>query len=589
MNIFNFIKTRVSILDVVSQYAALKKNGLYWKGCCPFHHERTASFTVSPHKEIYYCFGCNAGGDVIDFISRVEHCSQIEAAQHLAEQHHITLPENITHENSEAHADHKKRYFALCAAVARWCTKMLTTNAYASAYLEQRGITSSMIDHFSLGYFPGGAAHIKSLLNDLKKESFLLQDLINARIVLEGKNYPYSPFEERIIFPIKDHLGRFCGFGGRIFKPNDDRAKYYNSHDHEFFNKSAVMFAFDQAKKIIQEKGQVFLVEGYTDCIAMVQAGYYNTIATLGTACTLEHLKILARHAHRIYVMYDGDAAGQKAMLRLTQLCWQVDLELFVITLPQKDDPASFLQKENTLTPYILQAQDIFFFFVEQMGKEFLTKSLHDRLAIMKTLLDTIITVADPLKRDMLLQKAASTCNIPFETLKYELKRVNEHAQKEMPSEHASKNESPAPTLKQIPVLEKKLFAALIQMDISLDKEDEFFLTTQLTAPLAELYKYFLNFKNYNQKERFNHFFELLSPKQQQAISRLLLEYEMPTDQGLVMELFAQFQKKQWKMIVNDVKMKLTHASQASQPEEVQKILYEFQQLKEKMAHKGLL
>src|SRR5579859_5964285 len=346
MNLFSFVKSQVFILDVINEYVTVKKAGIYYKGTCPFHSEKTASFTVSPHKEIFYCFGCHATGDVIAFIAQIEHCSQKEAADHLIDRHGIEVPAHISieRETSQEH-NQKKRYFELCDLAAEWAHKNLETNPQALSYFTNRGFTKQTLQLFNVGYFAGGQNGIKNLINFVGQHQFLIDDLLEAHILVQGKQVRYSPFEERLLFPIKDNLGRSCGFGGRIFKEGDERAKYYNSHENQFFTKGSLFFGLHMAKQSIQERASAFIVEGYTDCMAMVQHGYSNTIATLGTACTLEHLKILSRYVHTVHVIYDGDQAGQKAMLRLAELCWEVNLELKVVCLPDKEDPASLLTK----------------------------------------------------------------------------------------------------------------------------------------------------------------------------------------------------------------------------------------------------
>lgn len=591
MNIFSFIKSRISILDVVNEYATLKKAGLYWKGCCPFHHERTASFTVSPHREIYYCFGCQSGGDVIAFISKVEHCTPLEAARHLAERYSLTVPETVTWEQSDAHADKKRRYFELCNLVAQWCAQQLQKSSEALHYVSSaRSVSNTTIQKCLVGYFPGGIQFVKQLCQYVQMHSFLATDLIDAKIVFEGKGILYSPFEERIIFPIKDHLGRVCGFGGRIFKERDERAKYYNSHDHEFFNKSTLLFGFDIAKKYVQERDAVFLVEGYTDCVAMIQAGFENTVATLGTACTLEHLKQLSRYAQRLYVVYDGDAAGQKAILRLTQLCWHVDMELYVIVLPSKEDPASFLSKGGNLQVLIDSAPDIFLFFINSLGAQFTNRKLQERMGIVNQLLETIGAITDPLKRDLLLQTAATRFDIPFQTLKDSLKGVHKQARQE------SERQESQTALPKIPestdkfgVLEKKIFSAILGYGAFMSQEDEEFLIISLPHPLNTLIKKLQEYKKRNSQFEFKSFFDELQEEEQKLVSRLLIEQDDTMTSAAFQDLFAQFQKKQWKMMVNDVKIRLAQAQQINSAEEVQKILADFQNLKQKMLRKGLI
>ena len=262
MNIFTYVKSRITILDVVKDYASLKRTGIYWKGRCPFHNEKTGSFTVSPHREIFYCFGCQAGGDAITFIAQIERCSQLEAAKIIAERFGIDLPEEIIHASPhEPSLSEKERYEKACTFVARWCHNHLATHTGTQNYLEKRGVNNTTIKQFCLGYFPHGSQGIKNLLEHAQKENLLASDLIAANIIFNGKNGLYSPFEERLIFPIKDHLGRFCGFGGRTIKAEDHRPKYYNSHDHPLFAKGSLLFGLDLAKKSIQKQDTVFLLK----------------------------------------------------------------------------------------------------------------------------------------------------------------------------------------------------------------------------------------------------------------------------------------------------------------------------------------
>ena len=354
MNLFNFIKRSVQILDVVNEYTTLKKSGgLYWKSPCPFHQEKTPSFTVSPDKDIFYCFGCNESGDVISFVAKIEKMSPFEAAQYLVEKYNLDVPDSIksnSHQTQELRTE-KDSYLALCKLVAKWCHDQLFQYDTALNYVHSRKFNQQIITQFTLGFFPKGNIAIKELLKQAATQGFLTKDFIKAGILFQGRNNLYSPFEGRIIFPIKDHVSRYCGFGGRVFLPDDDRCKYYNSKENQFFQKGNLLYGLDVAKKNIQNDDIAFLVEGYTDCIAMHSYGHKNSIATLGTACTLDHLKKIANYTQQLYVMYDGDNAGQKAILRLTQLCWTIDIEPKVICLPKDSDPASFLHKNQDLKP----------------------------------------------------------------------------------------------------------------------------------------------------------------------------------------------------------------------------------------------
>lgn len=576
MNLFSYIKSRVSILDTINEYVTLKKAGGYYKGTCPFHHEKTASFTVSPDKEIFYCFGCHITGDVISFIAKIENCSPKDAAQLLSERYSIDLPEAISFELSETKQKEKNHYFGICKAVALWCHAQLVKNSTALGYFHERGFDMTITNYFMLGYFPSGNAAISDLIHCMKKESILIHDLIDAHILAQGRTTLYSPFEERLIFPIKDSLGRYCGFGGRIFKAHDTRPKYYNSRENDYFIKGSLLFNLDNAKKNIQETGTIFLVEGYTDCMAMVKYGLINTVATLGTACTIEHLKQLARYAEQLFIVYDNDTAGQQALLRVTEMCWHVNLELKVIVLPPGEDPASFLSHNSNMQELIHKAQDIFIFFINTLGKGFLSKPLNQKMNIARALLTTIGSIQDLLKRDMLLQKAAHIFDIPFTSLKDELNRLQAQQPAMLPAD--SKNVAPTQLpQEEVTILEKRIFCAIVNNNELLQRKNNkqhiiYYLPTSLKNIILQLEK--------AQKEdnltTFTHFFDTLNEHEKQYVGGLLLEKYEPLATHEFDKLLVQLQKKHWKVIVHDIKAQLAHAKQEGNMEKVSLILHNF-------------
>jgi DNA primase len=593
MTIFNFIKKNVPILDVIQLYTSLKKAGHYWKGVCPFHSEKTASFTVSPNKEIFYCFGCHMGGDVITFMSKIEQCGQFEAAQSLADRFNLDIPKEFLVNQShsiDGSLDEKKNYWKICQSITIWCHQQLLQNHIVIEYLTKRGIDSRSIEYFELGYFPRGTAAIKSLIVHVQQQHFLVEDLLNAGILAQNRQSFYSPFEDRIIFPITDHLGRHCAFGGRIFKLQDERAKYYNSSENQFFIKGSILFGLDRAKKNIQKEESVFLVEGYTDCIAMVQHGYYNCVATLGTACTQEHLKQLARYASVLFVLYDGDQAGHNAILRLTELCWQVNLELKVIVLPPEDDPATFLNKHKNLNELLLKAQDIFLFFIESLGRDYLSQNLNKKLNLVRKLVQTIAKISDHLKQDILLQQAASTFDIPYQTLKKELEQdtptqESSSSRRQITHHEASSN----PESSEISDLEKKLFSVIINHGMVLTQEDESYLLDYFDHRLSMLLKKRVAIVQERGHYEFVHYFNELNENEKLLVSKIAIEYQDFVAKEQFDQLLLQFQKKHWKSFVHDTKLKLAQAQQNNNEVHVNKILYDFQELKKKLLKRGLI
>lgn len=589
MNIFNFVKEHTSIIDVVREYVTLKKVGSNWTCCCPFHHEKTASCMINEQKGIFYCFGCRIGGDSITFVSKIENCTPVQAAQLLADRYKITIPQEIfARQTSSSFDDEKSRYQTVGNAVARWCHQRLMRSGSPLLYIKDRGFEVSSLTSFLVGYFPGGLLSCKQLVADLKRENILADDLIKAGIMSVSKGTLFSPFEDRILFPIYDHVGHFCGFGGRTFKEHDQRSKYYNSKENDYFSKGTLLFGLDKAKRAIQEKDAVFLVEGYTDCIAMTQHGYANTVATLGTACTRSHLKQLSRYASRLIIIYDGDQAGQNAILRLTQLCWEVNLELFVASLPMGYDPASFLGQKNDMRPYILQAKEIFSFYIDSIGSQFESFTLSQKLKATDELLKRLKTVDNIVKQDLLLQRAAEALKIPFETLKKELSQMGvsqESLTALDPSEQEIAKEDSSASNLLLP-LEKKIFCAIMNNIALFGAHNNHILKIidYLPSLLSHILSLLQEYKEKGGELCFVAFFDTLDENAKQNVSRLLLEQDEVVDEKTFMLLLFQLQKKCWREMAHTFKLSLEKARKEGDENKVQKILHDFIALQQIMS-----
>lgn len=585
MDLFKFVKSQVLILDVVGQYTRFKKAGHYYKAMCPFHAEKTPSFTVSPEKNIFYCFGCHSGGDVISFIAKMEHLSQIEAVRYLIDCYNLEIPKNCIQKEGISE-EQKGRYNKLCEAVSNWCYEKLINSKRAKNYLIDRGIDPSSMKFFCIGYFPPGSKAIAELTGELQKKGFLTNDLIEAKILVQGNRNYFSPFEERIIFPIYDHVGRCCGFGGRVFREADTRPKYYNSHDSLYFNKGSLLFGFDKAKKIISQKEEVILVEGYTDCISLFKHGWRNVVATLGTACTSEHLKQLTRYAKRLYILFDGDDAGKKAILRLTELCWEYDLDLFVIHLPAGKDPASFLLEEGDLHSRISQAEDIFDFFISFLGNNFREKGLQERLELTRHFIRTIGRLDDHIKRDLLSYKAASAFDIPSDVLRQEINlQGSVRAEKEKKVVKYSQEDA---FLTHIPQIEKKLFSAILHTIDALPQEHEILLINYFSQPLQRVLQKALDAVGKESVSSFEEIYEIFEDDEKQWVSGLLLQWPCD-DMQMLKTLEDEFAKKLWKKSVNEIAIKVKYAQQKNDNKEIAVLLQELQELKLKLLGRGLI
>ncbi|MBI2353254.1 DNA primase [Candidatus Dependentiae bacterium] len=580
MDLFHFIKDQIEIISVISEYTLLKKTGSwYWKGLCPFHHEKTASFTVSPHKKIFYCFGCHQSGDVINFIEKIENVSAFQAAQHLIQRYQLDIPETL--KETAFFVKQEKTAFRLCSLVAQWCNNKLSKNRNAEKYLLERNINSAMSSRFSVGFFPDGSKSIQDLLSFVHQNGFSAQELLQEHILVQGKTGMYSPFENRIMFPIKDQIGQVCGFGGRIFLPNDQRPKYYNSKETSSFKKGKILFGFDLAKYEIQKQKAAFIVEGYTDCIAMHQHGYLHTVATLGTACTLDHLKQLSRHVQMVYVLYDADQAGKQAMLKLTQLCWQLDIELKVVLLPQEQDPASILEKEHTLEPYLEQSKDIFSYFLQFIKQEYEKSSIKDKVGAIAELLDLIYTIQDDLKQNILLIKASEMLQVPLEILKKEYN----NKYKEKQGQH---QESRPSIIEEKPDqdLEQQIIAVIFYDPSLVTKQDEALLYAALDEFTKNIIEKILQqYKASSDKEAVS----LLTVQELEYVQRVLFKIESQNIKQLFSNLMIQFQKKYWKSVASHIKMKILYAKQNNNKQEVRDLIDIFESFKKKLYKNGRL
>lgn len=604
MPLFNFVKSNVSIAEVISDYVALKHAGNYLKGPCPFHYEKEASFTVSPDKEIFYCFGCHATGDAISFISKKENISPVEAAKYLIDKYQLEIPEEIKRgffKKIDNNSILRNSFFGVCKLFSEWSNIKLAESPNALNYLLKRDINIDLIKYFNIGYFPGGARNINNLLKFAGTKDYMAKDLIDAGILIQSGSVLYSTFEERIIFTINDILSRPCGFGGRVFREKDERAKYYNSKESLWFSKGKLIFGLDLAKEHLREKKSVFLVEGYTDCVSMVKYGYKNVVATLGTACTADHLKILSRYVDYVFVMYDGDNAGQNAILRLTKLCWEVNLELKIITLPKKDDPASFLENGGNLEALIQASKSIFSFFIETVAKDFPKKSLSDKMIIGKKILQLISKINDDLKREILLQQASRTLELPVSSLKdlvfkeksdiKENKYISKTSNYNRKNSYKNNNNTNSEDF-NVPVLEERIFSVIIN---NLDKPDKLYVPEDLIKYFSKHIQYLLKKlnifidKNKNSSNFFGSYLNSLNEKDKNWVTSCSLKFIQKEDEQTLKELLMLFCKKYWKQIVQDIKEKILSAKQKQNNKRVKDLFKLFSQLKDGIKTRGLI
>ena len=569
MDVFTALKQKLAILDVIGDSIALKKAGSYWKGPCPFHAEKTASFTVTPGKEIFYCFGCHASGDVIGFIARKENISQVEAADYLIEKYGLDIqrsPQNQPQQGSS--------YYAAWKFFATWCQTNLFAQHPAYRYIKERGLSDELIQRAMIGVSPTSSAGLNNLLKAAKNQNLVAADLLQAHILIETKHGLYLPFEDRLIFPINDVQGRTVGCGGRIYKNGDTRAKYYNSHEHQLFSKGTILYGLDQAKRAMHQEQKAILVEGYMDCLALWQTGFPYAVATLGTACTKEQLHTISRYAPCIYLMYDADDAGQKAMLRCVELCWHNSIDARIILLPTGEDPASLIAKNGAIQPLFARAKDLFAFYLQQLGHDFFAKPLHDRLQLIKAIIETIKKIENNITRHMLLQRAAQVFDMPLSVLTHE--NIRTRPIKTM-----------ATKTKKSAFIDKDIGALLLLIaHHELLNNEERSLCYQTISLASSLVTAHQQFFSKNPQGDFSSFFNSLQTADQQILNKFLTTI---ADDKVVAEkdqLLQHLRKKRWKEALSDVKLRLAHAQRMGESEAIKKILTEYTLLQQELLHK---
>ncbi|MBN2794177.1 MAG: DNA primase [Clostridia bacterium] len=348
-NISEIILDAIDLEQLISEYVPLKRAGTNLKGLCPFHNEKTPSFVVSKEKQYYHCFGCGASGNAIGFIMAVENLDFLDAIERLADKGRIDLSQYLEQPEKQIktstpiqNPSQKKKYYEISKHAARFFYANLKKSDTAKAYIQKRGLTEETIKTFGLGYAPD---EWRSLLDYLGKPPYTPEELETCGMVIkkENKNDYYDRFRDRLIFPIIDVQGRVIGFGGRIM--GEGQPKYLNSPETPIFNKSNTLYNLNLAKNVLNEEKVLIVVEGYMDVIALYQAGIKNVVATLGTALTSQHGRLLKRYADEIIIAYDSDTAGQKATERSVEILEAANLRVRVLQLTDGLDPDEYLKK----------------------------------------------------------------------------------------------------------------------------------------------------------------------------------------------------------------------------------------------------
>ena len=426
------------MVDIASGYMTLKRVGNSYKGKCPFHNEKTASFTVSREKQLYHCFGCGAGGNVITFIMEMENLPFVEALKFLATRVNMVLPEKQNQQEDHQAYEKKKRLYELHREAANYYYKVLKTNRPARQYLLQRGISQETIREFGLGY----ACEDWSRLTDfLTTKGFTMAEMLDSGLVLasENKRY-YDRFRDRIMFPIVNPRGQIVGFGGRLMATGQNGPKYLNSPETPIFSKSYELYNLNHCKNFL-DAGQILIVEGYMDVISLYEKGIRNTVAALGTAFTPFHGKILERYANEVIIAFDGDSAGKSATEKAMNILKKTGLNVKILNLPINEDPDSFVRKygQQGFADFVAKALTIVEYQLELLKKHNDLSQTDGRLRYGNEAIKILRQLETSVEIDYYSKMVAAQTGINQEVIRREVMRSKSR------SDYPSQLSEPAP------------------------------------------------------------------------------------------------------------------------------------------------
>ena len=437
----NQILQSSNIVDVIGEYVDLKRSGSSFKGLCPFHNEKTPSFTVDDKKQLFHCFGCGAGGDVVSFIMQKEGLTYPESLEFLANKAGISIDYTIDPKlNSK-----NKELYDINKDIMMFFYKNLLTDRKAQQYLKQRGLSSKIVNTFMLGYAKDSWDDLYSYI---KTKNFKEEDIEALGLIKKSSkgNY-YDKYRDRIIFPIINHFGKVIGFGGRAV--SGQMPKYLNSPESSVFKKRYNLYALNVYKR--QKRKEIILVEGYMDVIALNNHGLDIAVASLGTALTIDQAKLIKRYSDDIYICYDQDGAGIKATEKAIEIFHQIDINPSIIVLNPGNDPDDFIREngKDAFEEKIKNASDSYNYKYEKILDEYSKANPSDRLDKLNLFVEFLAKIKQELTQEIFINKVSQLFDIDKITLKQAISRYNKNADQ--------KNENKAKFFNKKPIIVEKV------------------------------------------------------------------------------------------------------------------------------------
>jgi DNA primase len=428
------------ISDVVSEFVTLKKRGVNQLGLCPFHNEKTPSFTVSPAKGIFKCFGCGKGGNSVNFIMELEQLSYPDALRWLAKKFHIEIEEKEESLEEKALKDERESMMIASAFAQKYFSRFLLNEnegrTIGLSYLRERGIRDDIITKFELGYCPDG----KDLFTQAAtREGYKMEFLEKTGLTIKRDDWVRDRFDGRVIFPVHNVAGRVIAFGGRTLTNDKKVAKYLNSPESDIYHKGRTLYGIYQAKRDITRLDKCYLVEGYTDVLSFHQAGIENVVASSGTSLTIDQIRLIRRFSPNITIVYDGDDAGIKASLRGIDMVLEEGINVKVLPLPRGEDPDSFARSMSAseLAEYIKKNETDFIKFKTQLLMESVENDPVSKARLINEIVHSISVIPDTITRTIYIKECSRLMDVQEAVLYSEIRKIQnkqseDHTRKEL-------------------------------------------------------------------------------------------------------------------------------------------------------------
>ena len=535
----NVVRISVNIVDVISQYVSLEKKGKDYIGLCPFHQEKTPSFTVNEEKQFFKCFGCGKGGNVYKFLMYKDNLTFPESVEQVANFAHISMPSGYSNHQTNSNLTPVMK---INQDAADFYHRVLVTTRAGErgmAYAKKRELDKKTIDHFGIGYAP---QQENLLLLYLRGKNYQDDDLVKSGLFIQSKSGElYDRFRDRLMFPLSDESGRVIAFSGRRLSNDKTEAKYMNSPETEIFTKSKLLFHFAEAKKAAREEKHLVLYEGYMDVIAAYKAGVKSGIASMGTSLTDEQVYMMRRNNRNIIINYDGDDPGVHAAERAVQMFKQAGgFNIGVVVLPEGLDPDEYVKKygEDKYYSEVKGALSATDFLLKRLAKKFNLNNDLDRINYLNEAVKEISNISDPVQQDLYLRKIADENKVSFEALKANLlhevkcnRRANRHKNGD-PYVDKTRPVVDLPTQDKNATAVDPVQLRLLYLFLKSDQAREYLLARHFLFPskeFAQLEELWLKFIETHENPTVGDFYDFI-PEQLQGIIESAELAEMPED-----------------------------------------------------------